>query len=78
VGSNEAPDVVEQGRETIDLVFGQRLGDRLNLRLSFENLTDSEWLFQQGDIIDRVEGDGVQRAFKLGRTIGFSIGYSLF
>jgi TonB-dependent receptor len=78
VGSNEAPDIVEQGRESIDLVFSQRLGSRLNMRLSFENLTDSEWLFQQGEIIDRVDGLGVQRAFKLGRTVGFSIGYSLF
>lgn len=78
VGSNEAPDIVEQGRETIDLVFSQRLGGRLNFRLNFENLTDSEWLFQQGEIINRAEGTGVQRAFKLGRTVGFSIGYSLF
>jgi TonB-dependent receptor len=78
VGSNEAPDIVEEGREMLDLVFSQRLGNRLTVRLSFENLTDSEWLFRQGETIDRVDGMGVQRAFNLGRTVGFSLGYSLF
>jgi outer membrane receptor protein involved in Fe transport len=78
VGSNEAPDIVEEGRGTLDLVFSQRIGRKLSARLSFENVTDSEWLFRQGESVDRVTGRGVQRAFELGRTIQFSIGYSLF
>jgi outer membrane receptor protein involved in Fe transport len=70
VGSNEAPDVVEQGRGSIDLVFSQRIGRRVNVRVNFENLTDSEYLFTQGD--------ADQRVFQLGRTVAFSLGYNVF
>jgi len=70
VGSNQAPDSVEQGRETVDIVFTQRLGSKFNVRLSGENLTDSEYLFTQGD--------RTQRSFKLGRTIGVSFGVNVF
>ena len=70
VGSNQAPDIVEQGRETVDLVFTQRLGSKLNIRLSGENLTDAEYLFTQGD--------RSQRSFKLGRTIGVAFGVNVF
>lgn len=69
VGANEAPDVVEQGRGTLDLVFSQRLGG-LALRLTLENLTDAEYLFTQGS--------EDQRFFRLGRTIVLSFGYNLF
>jgi TonB-dependent receptor len=70
VGSNQAPDVIEQGRETVDFVFTQRIGSRFSFRLSGENLTDSEYLFTQGS--------EDQRIFKLGRTIGFSLGFNVF
>ena len=66
---DEARDILEQGRRALDLVFSQRLGS-ISLRLNLENLTDSKYLFTQG-----VED---QRVFKLGRTIGVSVGYSLF
>jgi hypothetical protein len=69
VGANGAPDIVEQGRGTVDLVFGQRVG-RLGFRLNVENLTDSEWLFTQGS--------EDQRVFKLGRTVSVSVGYTVF
>lgn len=69
VGSNQAPDVIEQGRETVDLVFGQRFG-QLNVRFTVDNLTNSEWLFTQGD--------RDQRTFKLGRTFGLSVGWNVF
>jgi outer membrane receptor protein involved in Fe transport len=78
VGSNEAPDIIEEGRGLLDLVFSQRIGNKLSVRLNFENVTDNEWLFRQGEIVNRAEGIGVQRAFHLGRTISFSLGYSLF
>ena len=42
----------------------------LNVRLTMENLTDSEFLFTQGD--------QTPRSYKLGRTIGLSFGYNLF
>jgi TonB-dependent receptor len=69
VGSNQAPDILEQGRGTLDLVVGQRLG-RVNVRFTVENLTDSEYLFSQGS--------EDQRVFKLGRTIGLSVGLNIF
>jgi outer membrane receptor protein involved in Fe transport len=70
VGANQAPDIVEQGREAVDLVFTQRLGSRVSVRLSGENLTDSEYLFTQGH--------STQRTFKLGRTFGVSFGLNVF
>jgi TonB-dependent receptor len=70
VGSNQAPDITEQGRETVDLVLMQRLGSRFTFRISGENLTDSEYLYTQGDF--------TQRSFKLGRTIGFAFTYNAF
>jgi hypothetical protein len=68
-GSNEAPDVFEEGRGILDFVFSQRLRD-LILRLSVENVNDPEYRFTQGGLN--------QRLFKLGRTVTFSVGYSLF
>jgi TonB-dependent receptor len=71
VGSNQAPDIIEQGRGAIDLVFSQRVGP-LGLRVNLENLTDSEYLFTQ-------EGaENPQRSFKLGRTASVSFSYNLF
>ncbi len=69
VGANQAPDSIEQGRETVDVVLTQRIG-RFNFRLSGENLSDSEYLFTQGN--------ENQRTFKLGRTIAFSLGFNVF
>ncbi|MDP3719667.1 MAG: TonB-dependent receptor [Acidobacteriota bacterium] len=70
VGSNGAPDIVEQGRATVDLVLLQRFGSRYNLRFSVENLTDAEYLFNQGS--------SRQRSYKLGQTYGFSFGVDVF
>ncbi|NOT45119.1 MAG: TonB-dependent receptor, partial [Acidobacteria bacterium] len=69
VGSNQAPDVVEQGRGTIDLVFSQRLAG-LGVKFSVENLTDVQYRFTQG-----IED---QRLFRIGRTIALSFGYNVF
>jgi outer membrane receptor protein involved in Fe transport len=73
VGSNDAPDIIEQGRGSVDLIFSQRFG-RLNFRLGLENLTNAEYLFTQGE--GSVEQ--TQRIFKLGRTIGLSVGVNVF
>jgi TonB-dependent receptor len=70
VGANQAPDIVEQGHETVDLVFVQRFGQKFNLRLSFENLTDPEFLYTQGD--------RRQRSYKIGRTFGVAFGVDVF
>ncbi|HUG54161.1 MAG TPA: TonB-dependent receptor, partial [Vicinamibacteria bacterium] len=69
VGSNEAPDIVEQGRGSLDAVVSQRIG-KLTVRLVGENLTDTRYLFTQGP--------EEQRVFKLGRTIGLSFGVDVF
>jgi hypothetical protein len=69
VGSNQAPDIVEEGRGALDLVFSQRFRG-LNVRLTLENLTDSDYLFTQGT--------EDQRLYKLGRTTAISFGYNVF
>jgi outer membrane receptor protein involved in Fe transport len=70
VGANQAPDIVEEGRETVDMVFTQRLGSRFSFRVSGENLTDSEYLFTQGN--------ARQRTFTFGRTFGVAVGVNVF
>jgi hypothetical protein len=72
VGANEAPDIIEQGRGRLDLVFSHRLRN-LNIRLNVENLTDSEYLFTQ-----TLTTDATQRLYKLGRTVSLSFGYNVF
>jgi hypothetical protein len=69
VGANEAPDILEEGRGTLDLVFSQRIRG-LAIRLTLENLIDDEYHFTQG----RED----QRVFKLGRTVAVALGYSLY
>jgi outer membrane receptor protein involved in Fe transport len=70
VGSNQAPDIIETGREAVDLVMVQKFAQRFNVRFSVENLTDARYLFTQGD--ER------QRRFKMGRTFGFAFGIDAF
>jgi TonB-dependent receptor len=72
VGANEAPDIIEQGRGSLDLVFSQRVRG-LNIRLNLENLTDSEYRFTQ-TLTEEMD----QRLFKLGRTVSLSFGYNVF
>ena len=73
VGANEAPDIIEQGRASVDLIFSQRW-QRFGFRLNFENLTDADYLFTQSTSLQEEE----QRAFKLGRTISLGFSFGLF
>jgi TonB-dependent receptor len=73
VGANEAPDIVEQGRTSLDLVFSQRWRN-VGFRLNFENLTDSDYLFTQSTSLVEEE----QRAYQLGRTISVGFSFGLF
>ena len=68
-GANRAPDIIEQGRASVDVNFSRRIG-RLMVRLNLENLTDPTYTFSQG-------GQDA-RTFKLGRTVSFSLGYSVY
>ncbi len=72
VGAFQAPDIIEQGRGSLDVVFAQKFRG-LNVRLGLENLTDPDYKFTQ--TLTRSE---TQRLFQLGRTVALSVGYSLF
>jgi hypothetical protein len=72
VGANEAPDIIEQGRGALDVVFAQRYRG-LTIRATLENLTDSEYEYTQSLQIDRI-----QRLYKLGRSYTISFGYNVF
>lgn len=73
VGSNGAPDIVEQGRPQIDLVMSQRLG-RMNVRFGIDNLADSRYNYTQG-IGDTQERE---RSYVLGRVVSLSAGFNIF
>jgi TonB-dependent receptor len=73
VGSNQAPDIVEEGRGSLDLVFSQRVRG-LGIRVSLENLTDSDYRFTQGEGINIED----QRRYRLGRTVSVSLGYDVY
>ena len=53
-------------------MFGQRVRG-LGIRLTLENLTNSDYLFTQ-----TLSTPETQRLFKLGRTIALSFGYNVF
>ena len=67
------PDVVENARDTFDVVWGQEL-DRwapgLRFKLSGQNLSDEERLWTQGD--------GTFRRYEPGRSISLSFSYNPF
>jgi hypothetical protein len=72
-GALGLPDVLEESRSTLDLVWSQSLGglaDGLVLKLSGSNLTEEESLWTQGG--------GIFRRYEPGREIGASVSYSLF
>jgi hypothetical protein len=72
VGANEAPDIVEQGRGTLDVVLAQKIRG-LTVRATLENLTDSDFLWTQTLLVDRT-----QRLYKSGRAYTVTFSYSLF
>ena len=69
VGANQAPDIIEAARGSLDVVLIQKIG-ALGLRVTVENLTNEPYLFTQGD--------REQRRYDLGRAVLFSLGYSFF
>ena len=64
VGSLGLPDIIEEGRSSVDVVVSQRW-DALSLKVAFENLLDDPFLFTQAG--------HEQRLFKLGRAVSFGI-----
>jgi outer membrane receptor protein involved in Fe transport len=69
VGSLGLPDIIEEGRESVDVVAIKRFGAG-QLRFIFDNLTDADYLFSQG-------GE-VQRLYNVGPTFGVSFSWSVF
>lgn len=69
VGSLGLPDILEEGRQTVDLAVSRRIG-KFNMRFSAENLTDTAVRFLQGP--------QTHREYKLGRTYALQIGFSAF
>jgi hypothetical protein len=69
VGSLGLPDILEDGRGSLDLIVSSRFR-ALNVKVSAENLTDEEFDFTQGGLI--------QRRYQLGRTVAVSFGVSVF
>ena len=66
VGSLGLPDIIEKGRQSLDLVFSRRW-DQANLKVALSNLTDQDYVYTQG-------ADGpTQRIYNLGRSISFGI-----
>lgn len=69
-GAFGLPDVIEEGRTTVDVVWRQGLErwvDGLAARVSASNLTGEEWLWTQGG--------GVFRVFEPGRSVSASVSY---
>ena len=68
VGSLGLPDIIEKGRQSLDLVFSRRW-DLASLKVALSNLTDQDYVYTQG-------ADGpTQRIYNLGRSISFGITY---
>jgi outer membrane receptor protein involved in Fe transport len=70
VGSLGLPDIIEEGRGSLDVVAIKRFGDRAQLRLILDNLTNSDYLFSQGGEL--------QRLYNLGPTFAMSFSYSVY
>lgn len=71
VGALGLPDIIEDGRTRLDLVFLQPLdaSRRWSLRLAAENLFDEPVRFTQGGL--------PQREYRVGRTFSFTITHAL-
>jgi outer membrane receptor protein involved in Fe transport len=70
VGSLGLPDIYQSAHGTLDMMISVRASERLNVRLSMDNLTDQAY--------ESTQGDQLQRSYKLGRTFTFGLGFSAF
>lgn len=70
VGSEGLPDIIQEDRGALDIVFSHQLAGRLNLRVAGVNLID--------DPFDFTQGGQLQRRYETGRTFTVSLGVSAF
>jgi len=66
VGSLGLPDIIEKGRQSLDLVFSKRW-DLASIKVALSNLTDQDYLYTQGT------NGPTQRIYNLGRAISFGV-----
>ena len=64
VGSLGLPDIIQDARSSLDLVFARRFR-QVSFRFAISNLTDAPYVFRQGGLD--------QRVYKLGRTMAFGL-----
>jgi outer membrane receptor protein involved in Fe transport len=69
VGSLGLPDILEEGRPTLDMVVTQRV-QKFKIRFTAENLTNQT--------VRYVQADETQREYKYGRVFVISVGFSAF
>lgn len=72
VGTFGLPDIYQKGNTFLDFVWQVNLTEngKWNLRFNAENLRDNHYHWMQGDIL--------QRSYRLGRTFTAGIGYTIF
>jgi outer membrane receptor protein involved in Fe transport len=70
VGASGLPDIIQEGRNQLDLVYAQRVFRKLTVRASLDNLTNDPWEFTQGGLR--------QRYYDLGRTFSLNFSFSAF
>jgi hypothetical protein len=71
-GANLLPDIFEERRDQLDLVFLTKInpfGTPLNAKVALENLLDDEFTFTQGDRVQREYTTGVK--FSLGLSYSY-------
>lgn len=66
VGSLGLPDIIQEGRNQIDLILSQRWTD-WSVKVALDNLANDDYLFTQGGLD--------QRVFSLGRSISLGFSY---
>ena len=64
VGSLGLPDIIQDGRNSLDFVFAKRF-QQVSFRFAVSNLTDAPYVFRQGGLD--------QRVYELGRTMAFGL-----
>jgi len=67
IGVDKLPDIIEQGRSTLDFAASARLNERLSLRFAVDDIANREVRFLQAD--------QEQLVYTPGRTISISLGF---
>ncbi|MGK4003627.1 carboxypeptidase regulatory-like domain-containing protein [Sorangium sp. So ce1036] len=72
VGSN-MPDEYEQPRHQIDLTVAQRIGERVELKLTGENLIDAPIVVTKGE---EATGDNIASRYRIGTTVALGASFT--